>query len=69
MSDYEKLEWIHHAIQRCRQQGDYIAVATANKSGTYNLCLNHWVAVSKTDGSIQQQLTKVAIPSKHGEQT
>ena len=51
------------SYKRCRSVGDYIAVAD-RKEGTYNLCLEHWVAVSKTDGSIQQQLTKVAIPTK-----
>ena len=52
------------SYKRCRLQGDHIAVAD-RKSGTYNLCLKHWVAVSSTDkGSIQQQLTKVAIPNK-----
>jgi len=51
------------SYKRCRLQGDHISVASL-RDGTFHLCIKHWIAVSKTDGSIQQQLTKVAIPTK-----
>ena len=51
--------------KRCRQRGDYIAVAD-RKAGTYHLCQEHWVRVTEIENgsSIQENLTKVAIPKK-----
>ena len=55
------------SYKRCRSVGDYIAVAD-RKDGTYSLCEKHWLSVAKLDGSIQTNLTKVAIPFKHSKQ-
>jgi len=61
----DKCSW-----KRCRQWGDYIAVAD-RKEGTYNLCEEHWVRVAEIENgsSIQENLTRVAVPTKsnHGD--
>tara|TARA_A100001201_G_scaffold51623_1_gene51189 strand:+ start:318 stop:521 length:204 start_codon:yes stop_codon:yes gene_type:complete len=51
--------------KRCRQLGNYIGVAD-RKNGTYHLCQSCWERVAKIENgsSIQENLTKVAIPKK-----
>tara|TARA_Y100000593_G_C4267078_1_gene315333 strand:+ start:134 stop:328 length:195 start_codon:yes stop_codon:yes gene_type:complete len=57
----DKCSW-----KKCRQWGDYIAVAD-RKEGTYHLCQSCWERVAKIENgiSIQENLTRVAIPKKH----